>query len=88
MLCKLKPHLDAEAVVVGYRPGKGKYRDDVGAIEVETPEGRRFRLGSGVPDAMRREPPRLGSVVTYRYQALTGHGIPRFARVVRIHEPF
>jgi len=88
VLCKLKPYLDAEATVVGYRPGKGKYRDGVGALEVETPEGRRFRLGSGVPDAMRRQPPGIGSVVTYRYQALTDHGIPRFARVVRIHEPF
>lgn len=87
-LCKLKPHLDAEATVVSAHPGRGKYSGDAGALEVETPEGRRFRLGTGLPDGVRRAPPRLGSVVTYRYQALTPNGLPRFARLLRVHEAF
>jgi DNA ligase-1 len=86
VLTKLKPFLDAEAMVVGYRRGRGKYAQDAGALEVETPEGRRFRLGSGLPDALRREPPALGSQVTYRYHDLTSSGLPRFATFLRVHE--
>jgi DNA ligase-1 len=55
-LTKLKPFLDAEATVVGYRRGKGKYAGEVGALQVETPQGRRFFIGAGLPDALRRDP--------------------------------
>jgi len=85
MLTKLKPQRDAEATVVGYRRGKGKYAGEIGALEVETPQGRRFFIGTGLPDALRREPPALGSVVSYRYHALTPQGVPRFASYWRLH---
>jgi DNA ligase-1 len=84
-LLKLKPHLDAEAVVVGHRPGTGKYLRVVGALEVESPEGRRFFVGSGLDDAARREPPALGTTITYRYRDLTSSGLPRFATYLRQH---
>ena len=64
VLMKLKPHLDAEAVVVASRPGAGKYRGAVGALEVEAADGRRFLVGSGLSDALRRDPPPPGSVIT------------------------
>ncbi|MEO5698321.1 MAG: DNA ligase [Burkholderiaceae bacterium] len=83
---KLKPSLDAEATVVAHHPGKGKYRNLLGALEVRTPEGRHFFLGSGLSDAQRRDPPAPGSVVTYRYHSLTLAGLPRFASFVRVHE--
>jgi len=83
-LLKLTPFLDAEARVVGHLPGRGKYAGMVGALEVETPDGRRFRIGSGLSDADRRAPPPLGSEVTYRYRELTGGGLPRFPVFVRI----
>ena len=86
VLTKLKPYLDAEARVVGLRRGRGKYDGDAGALEVETPEGRRFFLGSGLPDALRRNPPPRGSSVTYRYHDLTDSGLPRFASFLRLHE--
>ena len=86
VLTKLKPHLDAEATVVGYRRGRGKYDGDTGALEVETTEGRHFFIGSGLPDALRRNPPPRGSVVTYRYHDRTGTGLPRFASFLRLHE--
>ncbi|MCE9660644.1 MAG: DNA ligase [Burkholderiales bacterium] len=85
-LMKLKPHLDAEAVVVGVRPGTGKYRGQVGALEVENAEGRRFWVGSGLTDALRSEPPPTGSLITYRYRELTSTGLPRFATYLRRHE--
>src|SRR5439155_17851373 len=85
-LLKLKPHLDAEAVVIGHRAGTGKFRDSLGAIEVETPAGQRFFIGSGFSDAARREPPAIGSTVTYRYRDLTSTGRPRFATYLRRHD--
>ena len=47
-LLKLKTYEDADAVVVGHLPGKGKYTGQLGSLLVEMPDGRRFRLGSGV----------------------------------------
>ncbi|MEO8808505.1 MAG: DNA ligase [Burkholderiaceae bacterium] len=86
VLVKLKPHLDAEATVVAHHPGRGKYEGLLGALEVRTPEGRRFLVGSGLSDAQRRAPPAIGSVVTYRYRDLTNTGLPRFASFMRLHE--
>ena len=85
-LMKLKPHLDAEAEVVGQREGRGKYRGLIGALEVRAPDGRRFLVGSGLGDALRHDPPRPGETITYRYRDLTSSGLPRFATFVRRHE--
>ena len=49
------------------------------------PQGRHFLLGSGLSDAQRRDPPAIGSEVTYRYRDLTGSGLPRFASFLRVH---
>jgi DNA ligase-1 len=84
VLLKLKPWQDTEATVVGYTPGSGKYSGLTGALEVQMPDGKRFLIGSGLPDAVRRNPPALGSLITYRYQALTQDGVPRFARYLRV----
>ncbi|PFH11081.1 DNA ligase-1 [Collimonas sp. PA-H2] len=85
-LLKVKTHEDAEAKVIGHLPGKGKYQGMLGALWVETPDGLRFKLGSGFSDAQRRQPPALGCVVTYRFRGLNGSGIPRFASFMRVYE--
>ncbi len=83
-LLKLKPWDDAEAVVVAVLPGKGKYAGMMGALLMETPAGRRFRLGSGFRDAERRQPPAPGTRLTYRYRGLHASGLPRFASFLRL----
>lgn len=83
-LLKLKMLLDAEAKVIAYEPGKGKYKNMLGALLLEMPDGKQFRLGSGFSDTLRRTPPELGSVVTYRYRDLTPQGVPKFASFLRI----
>ncbi|MBN8766504.1 MAG: DNA ligase [Thiobacillus sp.] len=87
-LLKLKPWLDAEAVVVGHLPGKGKYRGMTGALLMEMPDGKRFRLGSGLPDTLRRRPPPLGARITYHYQQTTKKGVPRFPHYLRVRDAF
>ena len=86
VLLKLKPWQDAEATVIGYTPGKGKYAGMTGALNMQMPDGKTFRIGSGLSDALRRNPPPIGARITYRYQSLTPSGIPRFARYLRVRE--
>lgn len=86
-LLKLKPQYDAEAKVIAHLSGKGKYKGMCGALLVESPDGQRFRLGSGMSDAQRRAPPPVGSVVTYRYRERTPKGLPRFASFLRVRAP-
>ena len=85
-LLKLKTYEDAEAVVVAHLPGKGKYSKVLGSLLVEMPDGRRFRLGAGFSDAVRRNPPPLGATVTYKYTGITVNGIPRFASFLRVRD--
>lgn len=86
-LFKLKPESDDEAQVMGYQPGKGRHAGLTGALLVRTPDGVQFELGSGLSDAHRRQPPQLGSWVTYRYRDRTPSGVPRFATFVRVRPP-
>lgn len=83
VLLKMKPWEDAEAVVVGHVPGKGKYAGMLGALRVRTSDGREFSLGTGFTDEQRRNPPPIGNTVTYRYRDMTGSGLPRFASFLR-----
>lgn len=87
-LLKVTPWLDAEATVVAHLPGKGKYAGMAGALRMELPDGRRFSLGSGLTDALRRNPPPVGTLVTYRYRELTHNGMPRFPRYLRVRDEF
>ena len=85
-LLKLKVHEDAEAVVVGHLPGKGRLAGMLGALLLEMPDGRRFRLGTGFSDEERRNPPPLGATVTYKYYGKTRNGLPRFASFLRVRD--
>nr|WP_310565607.1 DNA ligase [Hydrogenophaga sp.] len=83
-LLKVKTHEDAEARVIGYEPGRGKHLGRMGALTVETPEGLRFRIGSGFTDQERQQPPPVGSWVTYRFRGQHDSGLPRFATFLRV----
>ena len=87
-LLKLKLLNDAEATVIGYVPGKGKYEGKMGALQVETAEGKRFQIGTGFTDVVRANPPAIGTLVTYTYRGLTKNGLPRFASYWRVREKF
>lgn len=81
-LLKVKSFRDEEARVVGAEPGKGKHAGAMGALLCRTPDGRRFKLGTGFTDAQRRRPPAAGAVVTYKYFELTAENVPRFPAFV------
>jgi DNA ligase-1 len=88
VLIKLKPLQDTEAVVIEHVPGKGKYQGMMGALRVRMPHGKQFLIGTGFTDEVRRNPPPVGTTITYTYRGLTQTGLPRFASYLRIRENF
>ena len=83
-LFKLKLRQDAEARVIAYQAGRGKYENMMGAIWVEMPDGTLFKIGTGFSDKERKSPPPIGSEITYSHQGFTDKGLPRFASFQRI----
>lgn len=88
VLLKWKLLQDAEAVVIGHIPGKGKYTGMMGALRVKTPDSKRFLIGTGFTDDTRKNPPPVGTTITYTYRGLTQTGLPRFASYLRLREDF
>ncbi|MCK6591983.1 MAG: DNA ligase [Polyangiaceae bacterium] len=85
-LLKVKSFFDAEALVVDHLPGTGKHEGRLGALLTELADGTRFSIGTGFSDKERKSPPKLGSVVTFRYQELSDGGVPRFPSYVGVRD--
>ena len=85
-LLKLKQFSDAEATVIGYRPGKGKFAGMTGSLKLLNDDGVVFYVGSGLTMQQRAEPPAISSRITYRYQGFTKNGVPRFAVFLRVRD--
>ena len=87
-LLKLKPWQDAEATVVEILPGKGKFSGMMGSLLVTDESGLRFRIGTGFSNKERRNPPAVGTVITYKFTGTTKKGLPKFASFLRIYQQF
>ena len=94
---KVKLKQDAECIVSGYINGKGKYQGMVGALRCDLIPAQVDRLfpklkqnkdvtikiGSGLSDAQRANPPKIGTMITFQYMGLTKTGLPRFPVFLR-----
>lgn len=78
-LLKAKRYQDAEAKVVAYIKGQGRFSGMLGSLLVEMPNGVQFKVGSGFTLLERQHPPPIGSWITYKYFGMTKKGVPRFA---------
>ena len=83
---KVKSFHDAECKVIGYTKGKGKYKGLVGAIRCEMENDTLFKVGSGLTDNFRNNPPPIGTIITFKYQSFTKYGKPRFSVFLRVRE--
>lgn len=67
-LLKIKMFQDAEARVTGHEKGTGRCSGMLGALKVYDDKlGVSFKVGSGFDDKGRRSPPKIGSIITYKY---------------------
>ena len=89
---------DAECEVTAINAGTGKYAGLMGSVtckslgatgsnpDEQIPHGVKFKVGSGFSDEERANPPKIGSIITYKYQNLTAKGVPRFPVFLRVRE--
>lgn len=66
-LLKVKRFEDAEATVYDHQKGTGRCTGLCGAILVREKDGTEFKIGSGFSDEQRKNPPKIGSVVTFKF---------------------
>ncbi len=84
-LLKLKRFQSSEAEVIGYEQGEGKNANRVGALVAKF-AGQMFKLGTGLTDEQRDNPPAIGSVVTFSFFDLTDGGKPRFPSFIGVRD--
>ena len=84
---KVKLFQDKECVVTEYHPGQGKYKDLVGSLICRLDDKTLIRIGSGLSDLQRKQPPTIGSTITFKYYGLTAKGRPRFPVFLRQRSP-
>lgn len=81
---KVKTFYESECEVIGYREGKGKYEGLLGSIICKLPNEIEFKIGSGFSDDERKNPPKIGDIVTFKYKEFTKYTKPRFPVFVRV----
>ena len=84
---KVKLFQDKECEVTAYHPGRGKYKDLVGSLVCRLDDKTLIRIGSGLNDKQRKQPPTIGSTITFKYYGLTAKGRPRFPVFLRQRSP-
>ncbi len=77
-LLKVKRFLDREVIVTDYEAGKGRHKGRVGALWVRLSNGKECKVGTGLKDKDRDNPPAKGSIITVKYQEETPDGLLRF----------
>ncbi len=77
-ILKVKKFLDMEVIVTDYEPGEGRHAGRVGALWVRLSSGVTCKVGTGLKDKDRDNPPAKGSIITVKYQELTEDGALRF----------
>ena len=58
----------------------------VGAIVCKLPNKTVFKIGSGLTDTLRKNPPKIGTIVTFKYKKITKYGKPRFPVFLRVRD--
>ena len=81
---KVKSYMDTECEVVGYNKGHGKFEGQVGSISCRMKNMQVIKIGSGLDDYQRFNPPKIGAIITFKYYGLTSKGNPRFPIFLRV----
>ncbi len=83
---KIKSFDDAECQVIAFNKGKGKYENSVGSLVCKMDNGQIINIGSGLSDKLRKNPPKIGIIITFKYQGLNKNKKPRFPVFLRVRD--
>ncbi len=83
---KVKSFLDKECKIVAYNRGHGKLKALMGSITCQMDNNITFKIGSGFSMNERKNPPAIGSVITFKYKEMTKYGKPRFPVFLRVRK--
>ena len=82
---KVKSFSDDECTLTGYTKGHGKFEGLVGALVCEW-QGKSLKIGSGLSDEERKNPPVIEANITFKYNGLTRYGNPKFPVFLRVRD--
>jgi len=80
---KHKPFTDAECRVTAILEGKGKFKDQMGAVKCDY-KGKIIKIGSGFTSEQRKHSFEIGTVVSFKYYGLTHLGNPKYPVFLRV----
>ena len=82
-ILKVKTFFDDEGEVISYNYNKNKLFK---SLNLKLKDGTIFKLGGGFSNENRKNPPKIGSFVTFKYYSLTKNNKPKFASFLRVRE--
>jgi DNA ligase-1 len=83
-ILKVKSYRDMEAVVKAHIPGSGKNLGRLGSLLVELPNGKQLKIGTGFSAEERKNPPPIGTVISFKYYGFYQSGLPKFPSFLRV----
>lgn len=87
-LYKIKEVADTEAIITGYKPGKGKYKELLGSFICSLVDNIDISFNvSGMDDSIRKSYKTshpVGTMITITYNGYSSRGVPRHPRYLRI----
>ncbi|ANV98719.1 DNA ligase [Helicobacter enhydrae] len=84
---KMKKFQDKECKILSYIKGEGRFQNQVGALLCQDDQ-KIFKIGSGMSDEFRKNPPPIGTIITYKYFGFTKNGVPKYPTMLRIYPDF
>lgn len=83
---KVKKYFDDECKIIGFTDGKGKYKGFVGSIICKLENDKIIKIGSGLTDKLRKNPPKIGQNITFKFYGYTKNKIPKFPVFLRVRK--
>ena len=80
---KYKSFFDDECRLLSITEGKGKFSGQMGVMECDY-WGKLIKIGSGFTNEQRMHPPKIGSVISFKYYGLTKLGNPKYPVFLRV----
>ena len=85
-ILKVKKYNDMEGEVIGINLGKGKYQNLMGSLTIKLDNGIVFKVGTGFNMSDRKNPPKIGETITFKYYGFTKNRKPKFASFLRVRK--